>query len=272
VSTSRLSRLRPAGLAGRPPGSPGGARRSLAVTVVLGAVGAGLVFLATRQGWAQVRTVPPRPLPVSLVSVTGAALVPYFDALILVGLASLAAVLATRKLLRRLTGILLAALGIGVAVSAFAVSRASAISAAAAASTPSGSGAGSVTSGSHPATSTVPEVAGATPHVAFTAVGWQVLVLVGALAMIAAGVLVVRGAEKMAVMSSRYDAPAGKTAEVRPAGPEVSGMRDGTRPDWQSGASMDSASVWEALSHGDDPTTVNPANLATHHGRNPAGE
>jgi uncharacterized membrane protein (TIGR02234 family) len=272
VSTSRLSRLRPAGLAGRPPGSPGGARRSLAVTVVLGAVGAGLVFLATRQGWAQVRTVPPRPLPVSLVSVTGAALVPYFDALILVGLASLAAVLATRKLLRRLTGILLAALGIGVAVSAFAVSRAAAISAAAAASTPSGSGAGSVTSGSHPATSTVPEVAGATPHVAFTAVGWQVLVLVGALAMIAAGVLVVRGAEKMAVMSSRYDAPAGKTAEVRPAGPEVSGMRDGTRPDWQSGASMDSASVWEALSHGDDPTTVNPANLATHHGRNPAGE
>jgi uncharacterized membrane protein (TIGR02234 family) len=269
VST-RLSRLR-----------LGSARQSLAVTLVLGAVGAGLVFLATRQGWAEVRAVPRKPLPVSVVTVTGAALVPYADALILVGLASLAAVLATKGLLRRLTGVLLAALGIGLAASAFTVSRAGAISAAAAASTPSGSGAGSVTQGSNAGASPVPDVAGATPHVAFTAAGWQVLVVIGALAMIAAGVLVVRGAERMAVMSSRYDPPAGTSGGPGPAwsaspsaGPAAAGLSvapAGHGPDEQTAMNMDSASVWEALSRGEDPTA---ASSATPHvtSRTAAGE
>ncbi len=231
MSTTRLPGLRA--------GSP---RQALAMTLLLGAVGAGLVFLATRQGWALVRTVPPRPLPVSLVRVTGAALVPYADALVLVGLASLAAVLATRKLLRRLTGSLLAGLGAGLAVSAFAVSRAAAISAAAAASTPSGSGAGSVTQGSGAGSSLVPNVAGAAPHVDFTAAGWQVMAVAGAVAMIAAGVLVALNADKMAVMSSRYDAPGGKVDVP------VAGQRT------PAAVATDSASVWEALSRGDDPT------------------
>jgi uncharacterized membrane protein (TIGR02234 family) len=227
VSTSRPRLLRS--------GSPG---QLLVLTLVLGAAGAGLVFLATRQSWAQVRTVPPRPLPVSLISVTGAALVPYIDALVLVGLASLAAVLATRRLLRRVTGVVLAVLGAALAVSVFTLSRAAAISAAATASTPSGSGAGSVTQGSNASSSAVPNVAGAAPQVHFAAAGWQVLAVAGAIAMIAAGVLVVLNAEKMAVMSSRYDAPTGKTVAAVPS-PQA-----------------DSASVWEALSRGDDPTAA----------------
>jgi uncharacterized membrane protein (TIGR02234 family) len=226
VSPSRLRVLRS--------GSPG---QLLALTLALGAAGAGLVFLVTRQSWAQVRTVPPKPLPVSLISVTGAALVPYLDALVLVGLASLAAVLATRRLLRRITGVVLAALGAALAVSVFTVSRAAAISAAATASTPSGSGAGSVTQGSNASPSAVPNVAGAAPHVLFTAAGWQVLAVTGAIAMIAAGVLVVLNAQRMAVMSSRYDAPAGRAEAV-------------TSPQ------TDSAFVWEALSRGDDPTAA----------------
>lgn len=229
MSTSRLRVLRP--------GSPG---QALALTLALGAAGAGLVFLATRQSWAQVRTVPPRPLPVSLISVTGAALVPYIDALVLVGLASLAAVLATRRLLRRITGIVLAALGVTMAVSVFTVSRAAAISAAATASTPSGSGAGSVTQGSNAGSSVVPNVAGAAPHVDFSSAGWQVMAVAGAVAMIAAGVLVVLKAERMAVMSSRYDAPVGQ-AEPAAASQQA-----------------DAASVWEALSRGDDPTAARP--------------
>jgi hypothetical protein len=36
-----------------------GSRQELTVTLLLGAVGAGLIFLATRQGWAHVRTIPP---------------------------------------------------------------------------------------------------------------------------------------------------------------------------------------------------------------------
>src|SRR5215472_460976 len=65
----------------RRPSSP---RRELTLTLLLGA---GLVLLATRQGWAEVQTTPPRPLPASRIEVTGAALVPYADALAVTGLA-----------------------------------------------------------------------------------------------------------------------------------------------------------------------------------------
>jgi uncharacterized membrane protein (TIGR02234 family) len=221
----------------RAPASP---RRELTLTIVLGAAGAGLVFLATRQVWAQVRTVPPRPLPASLVSVTGAALVPYASALVLAGLATLAAVLASRGLLRQLTGVLLMVIGAGLAASAVALSSSSAISAASSNVSPANASAGSVTDGSSPA-SVVPNVAGATPHVAFMATGWQVMVAAGAVLMIAAGLLVVVRARRMAVMSSRYDSPAGY------------GRRPETgRP--KAVAAADSASMWEALSRGDDPT------------------
>ncbi len=243
------SRLTPRGFRGSSTGQvslsrlrPGSAGQSLALTLVLGAAGAGLVFLATRQGWAQVRSVPPRPLPVSVVSVTGAALAPFADALVLVGLASLAAVLATRGLLRRLTGVLLAALGVCLAVLVLTVSKTAAIAAATSATTPSGSGAGSVTQGSSSGTSAVPNVAGAVSHVAFTAAGWQALAVAGALAMVAAGVFVLFNAQKMAVMSSRYEAPPGKR--------DVAGPGRQAEP----APAADSASVWEALSRGDDPT------------------
>ena len=51
-------------------------RREMMLTGLLGLVGAGLVFLAVRQGWAHVRTAAPRPLPGSDVRVTGQDLVP----------------------------------------------------------------------------------------------------------------------------------------------------------------------------------------------------
>jgi uncharacterized membrane protein (TIGR02234 family) len=218
--------------------SPSSPRRELTLTLLLGAAGAGLAFLATRQGWAQVRTVPPRPLPASLVRVTGAALIPYASALVLAGLATLAAVLASRGVLRQLTGVLLAVIGAGLAASALTLSRGSAISAASSNVGPATASAGSVTDGTDPA-SAVPNVAGATPHVVFTAAGWQVLVIAGAVLMITAGLLVVLRARRMAVMSSRYDSPAGP---ARSAG----------RP--KAVAAADSASMWEALSRGDDPT------------------
>ncbi len=100
---------------------PRSARRELALALLLGAAGAGLIFLASRQGWAEVRTIPPKPLPASRVTVSGAALVPYAEALVVAGLATLAAVLASRGLLRRITGALLAVLGATLAASAFTV-------------------------------------------------------------------------------------------------------------------------------------------------------
>lgn len=222
----------------------GSAARELAATLLLGAVGAGLVFLASRAGWAHVRTVPPRPLPASNVTVTGAQLVPYAGALVLTGLATLGAVLATRGALRRAAGALLAAIGAALAAAAFTVSSASAISAAAAGLGPAAGSAGSVMNGSDPAAAAVPNVAGTTPQVAFSAGGWQAMVVAGALAMMCAGVLVVWRARRLAVMSSRYDAPAGTTSLPAAAGDSPG---DGEPV-------PDAASIWEALSRGHDPT------------------
>ncbi len=228
---------------------PTSARRALAMTLLMAAVGAGIALLATRQGWAQVRTTPPRPLPASVQSVTGSAMVPYADALAVAGLASLAAVLATRRLWRRVSGVLLAAIGAGLAASAFAVSRAAALAALTATIGPaSNPGDGSVTSGTGGPSSPVPDLVSGSPHVAITAAQWQALVVAGALLMIAAGVLVAWKPASMAVMSSKYDAPAGASRQPGPARPEP---QDASR---QGGQSADSASIWEALSRGDDPT------------------
>jgi uncharacterized membrane protein (TIGR02234 family) len=218
------------------------------MTLLLGAAGAGIAFLATRQGWARVRTTPPAPLPPSVVSVTGSALVPYADALAVAGLATLAAVLATRQLWRRLSGLILAVLGAGLAASAFTVSTAGAVAAAAASVGPaSNPGAGSVTQGSG-GSSSVPDVVGATPHVEFTVLGWQIMVVAGALAMIAAGLIALTRPARLAVMSSKYDAPEGAKPQAAEAG------QAGGHPA-ASGQPADSASIWEALSRGDDPTS-----------------
>lgn len=64
-----------------------------------------------------------------------------------------------------------------------------------------------MTQGSAPASSGIPNVAGASSHVTFIGAGWQVLAMTGAIVLVAAGVLVLWRANRMAVMSSRYDAP-----------------------------------------------------------------
>ena len=238
-------------------------RQQLTATLLLGALGAGLVFLATRQGWAQVRTVLPNPLPASKVTVTGAALVPYADALVIAGLATLAAVLASRGWVRRLTGALLVVIAAALAASVYALTAADAVSAVRSTVTPESAAAGSVMDGSGTAATTGPDVAGTATHVTFSAAGWQALVVAGAVAMAAAGLLVIIRAGRLAVMSSRYDSPAG-AARPEPAsapGPARSAAgpaQPGThQPDSGQAAEprrADTASLWEALSRGDDPT------------------
>jgi uncharacterized membrane protein (TIGR02234 family) len=225
----------------RRPSSP---RRELTVAVLLGAAGAGLIFLATRQGWAQVATNPPKPLPASRIEVTGAALVPYADALVVAGLATLAAVLASRRLLRRLAGGLFAAIAVSLGASAFNLSRGTAVTAATASISPATASAASVTDGSGAVSAGTPDVAGTTPHVIFAAAGWQAMVVAGAIAMLTTGFLIAWRAERMAVMSSRYDSPT--PSRQRPAG----GAGDTAE------MPSDSASIWEALSRGDDPTSA----------------
>jgi len=93
-------------------------RRNLAAILAGGAAGAGVVLLATRQELARVVVHAPRPLPDTVTAVTAQGVRPAIAALALAALASLAAVIATRGLLRRLTGLITIALGAGVAVSA----------------------------------------------------------------------------------------------------------------------------------------------------------
>src|SRR5262249_43367473 len=100
----------------RPGGAQPGSRREYALGLALGAVGAGVVLLSARQGWARVSHPAPAPLPASAVPVSGPDLVPLAGALALAALASLAAVIATRRLARRLAGLLMAAFGVVIAV------------------------------------------------------------------------------------------------------------------------------------------------------------
>ncbi len=92
--------------------SPG---RELAGLLLGGAAGAGVVLLASRQGLARVIVRPPRPLPATVTVLSAQDLRPAIAALAVAALASLAAVLATRGLLRRLTGLVAIALGAGIA-------------------------------------------------------------------------------------------------------------------------------------------------------------
>lgn len=225
-----------------------GGRREMALLLLLGAAGAGLVLLALRQDWAHVETAAPRPLPASVTAERGQALVPVAGALALAALAGLAAVLATRSTLRRIAGVVLAGLGVSIAVAVSAGISAADVLAAAAASTGaqagSGSGAGpglgSTTSGgTGQAGAAGTPVSGFPAHVLFAAFPWRAVAFTGALAVIATGILVTWRAASLPVMSSRFDPPT-----PGPAVPPGDRARRGA----------DTAAIWESLSRGEDPT------------------
>jgi len=274
---------RPRQARARPPGArrPGALspRRELLAVLLLGAAGTGLVFLAMRQGWAQVRTAVPAPLPSSVVTDSGQSLAPYADALAIAALASLAAVLATRRMARRVTGGLLAILGVGIAAAvSFGVTTSAAVAAAAGsagsgAAAAAGNTAGSATEGSSQPGAIMPAVAGFHSRAVLTAASWQAMAIVGALAVVAAGVLVMWRAERLPVMSSRYESPAARDATAlrpSPHPPGSAAARRGDQPGSGEAGSRpggppaepdraDAASMWESLSRGEDPTAAGRA-------------
>jgi uncharacterized membrane protein (TIGR02234 family) len=244
----------PQDLAGRSHRSP--ARREFALVLLLAAAGAGLVILATRQGWAQVHTIAPKPLPAGVATETGQDLVPAAAALAWAALASVAAVLATRRLLRRIAGVILAGFGAGIAVAVGLSISAAHVLASAASAGPGASGggataAGSVTAGSVAGGSGASDapVTGLSGHVVLASFPWHGLALAGAAALIAAGVIVAWRADRLPVMSSRYEppAPAGTTAAGL-AAPAAAGAGE------QDHGGRDAATMWESLSRGEDPT------------------
>jgi uncharacterized membrane protein (TIGR02234 family) len=210
-------------------------RREFALVLLLGAVGAGLVVLAVRQAWAQAIFVSPHPLPAQDFSVTGTDLVPLASALALAALACLAAVIATRGVIRRVTGALLALLGAGPVAAAATGVRASTVLAAARASASSGALGGSTTSGTSPGNAShAIVIAGTSGHAVMTGTPWRAVAVIGAVAIIGAGLATVARGPRWPVMSARFE-------------------RDGQQPS-RASVRTDSATMWESLSQDIDPT------------------
>ncbi len=158
--------------------------------------------------------------------------------------------LATRGWLRRLTGLITIALGAGAAVLASGgVTAADALAAAgrAGASPATGGGAGtaagSVTAGNGGAAASG-SIAGFPVHVVLGGTGWRVLIIAGAVLIVAAGAAVVALARRLPVMSGRYErrtVPAARAERGQPGRPRAA-----------------ATSMWESLSAGADPTMTGP--------------
>ncbi|MFF2849401.1 TIGR02234 family membrane protein [Streptomyces sp. NPDC058001] len=191
-----------------------GARRSLGAALLLGAVGAAVALLATRQGWASgTAFVPGGTYPVSAKGsdVTG---VP--AALAIVGLAALVAVFAVRRSGRLLVSALLALSGAGTIAAALIGAGDSAALDEKAAEVWSGGAAG-VSDLSHTA--------------------WPYVAAVGGALILVAGLLALRYGSGWPAMSGRYERDG--TPRPRKA-PTV----DPDRPE----------DIWKALDRGEDPT------------------
>ena len=205
-------------------------RREFGLVLLAGAVGAGLVVLAARQAWAHAVFTPPRPLPAQDIAVTGQQLVPLASALALAALACLAAVIATRPVVRRAVGVLLAVLGAGAAVTVMAGLRASAVLAAAVgmgAGEVGGPLGGSTTSGGSSG-GAVHEIVIAGPGRAILAgAPWRAAALAGAVAIVLAGLATVWRGRHWPVMSARFE---------------------------RASPPNDTATMWESLSRDVDPT------------------
>ncbi|GHI08424.1 hypothetical protein AQI88_05225 [Streptomyces cellostaticus] len=189
-------------------------RRSLAVALLCGALGAAVALLATRQRWAEgTATVAGGTLPLTAKGsdVTG---VP--AALAIVGLAALVAVFAVRKAGRLVVAGLLALSGAGiVAASLVGASDNSALDEKAA-----------QTTGDTSAT-----------VAALTHTGWPYVAAVGGALILLAGLLALRYGRLWPAMSGRYERGADRPRrKARPVDPE--------RPE----------EIWKALDRGEDPT------------------
>ncbi|MDQ0777899.1 putative membrane protein (TIGR02234 family) [Streptomyces aurantiacus] len=197
------------------PGPDRAGRRSLAVALLSGALGAAVVLLATRRGWSGgTATVAGGEFP---LSATGSDVTGVPAALAIVGLASLVAVFAVRKAGRFLVAGLLALSGAGTMASALlGVSDSSALDEQAAETT--GDTAATVDTMTH--------------------TGWPYVAAAGGLLLLVAGLLALRYGRLWPAMSGRYE---------RDGAPRVRRGRTPVDPDRPE-------EIWKALDRGEDPT------------------
>jgi uncharacterized membrane protein (TIGR02234 family) len=201
------------------PGFVRSGRRSLALALLSGALGAAVALLATRQRWSEgTASVAGGAFPLTAKGsdVTG---VP--AALAIVGLAALVAVFAVRRSGRVLVAVLLALSGAGTVVAALlGAYDSSALDDKAAEA-----------SGDTSAT------VGALSHT-----GWPYVAAVGGALILLAGLLALRYGRLWPAMSGRYERDG--TPRPRKAKPV-----DPDRPE----------DMWKALDRGEDPTGADPA-------------
>ncbi|GGS86741.1 MULTISPECIES: TIGR02234 family membrane protein [Streptomyces] len=189
-------------------------RRSLAVALLCGALGAAVALLATRQRWAEgTATVAGGAFPLTAKGsdVTG---VP--AALAIVGLAALVAVFAVRRAGRLLVSGLLTLSGAGIVAAALAAAA-------------DGSALDEQAAKASGDTSATVD--------ALTHTGWPYVAAAGGLLILLAGLLALRYGGLWPAMSGRYERGTARPRRgSRPADPE--------RPE----------EIWKALDRGEDPT------------------
>ncbi|MGW4734121.1 TIGR02234 family membrane protein [Streptomyces shenzhenensis] len=196
------------------PGPARAGRRSLAVALLSGALGAAVALLATRQRWSEgTATVAGGAFPLTArgSDVTG---VP--AALAIVGLAALVAVFAVRKGGRLLVAALLALSGAGTVAAAL-------------------TGASDGSALDEKAAEASGDTSATVAALSYTA--WPYVAAVGGVLLLLAGLLALRYGRLWPAMSGRYERG---TARPRRAAPAA----DPDRPE----------DLWKALDRGEDPT------------------
>lgn len=210
-------------------------RREYGLALLACAIGAGLLFLAASQHWVTLTVARDKPFPPLRRTISGSHAQPLLTGLAVVGLAGVVALLATKRIGRRIVGVVLlivAVLGVIWLVRDL-----------------HGMSAGRAQSLLTDAGPVVGVPAGAKVdvqlHLAVVAVGLLGTTLLGVTGALA----IVRG-RIWPAMGGRYDRPSKKARQADSESPT-----DGTNPPAERG-DMRQRSLWEALDRGEDPTAT----------------
>jgi uncharacterized membrane protein (TIGR02234 family) len=190
--------------------------RAFVVALVCDLLGAGGALIVATRTWQTITTPRPAPLHDDVLGLSGRTIDAAPTALALVALAGVVAVLATRGVVRRAVGTVLALAGVGLMWRAVAASAAVSVRRAR-----------SLVTEQH---ATV-NAAAVVPHVDTHAV-WPALTLACGVLVAVSGALIAWRGHRWQVMSARYE----------------------PKPETEPDPSKTAATLWTALDRGEDPT------------------